>query len=634
MVEGGPEFNPEEETEEESFPISREQRNVTLRHAVGYLEDKDTSALMKEREDRQGVRAVMGRIGDRLRAGPLRRGIVMGSEDNERLKAIQEAVNDAYSGSEKLKEAHGEGTADIKNQKIDRDKIQLLTRFKEAMRLSDEAVKLIRELPFVDEVREAEIEQQLDSFHEQLMTLAHKDSYKILYEYEENITRKERPSDRSHLGLKSNRDFYQRPEETLNDYHDRIRPQQVTRQLKDTRVLYDGAPTPDSDSELKTGKDESGFSPDMGKTRRVVESAELKNVRPQLVTEAEYQAWADKHIDAEKKGFYKTRLEGPYTETVHALGDEGNRDEVEELYNFINELSADKKGRLSEILNESHILDSLRAEKVSVEVKEVPRTETFTYTNPEARRGGGGTVRVDVENDKEITINLGEGRYHVLTIFFDGFIDRSKGSGEKSIVKLPPSADPEINYSLRHTMFRRMSEEKPISLNQSTRIIINPNENIINDSDNILNILKEGTVGLTEEIKGEIEEKESLEEDKKREREDVGRSIADFSKQLISLGRKIPQDTVSTPLIHSLVQSATNIREKYSDALESDYPAGFIGLLNICQKETKTISQLLDTISDTYGHDPSFHAHTELTNSTQNSESFKQIFQDLLEEAK
>ena len=274
------------------------ERDVTLRHAVGYLENSDTSALMKERKSRKGAKAVMGRIGDRLRAGPFSRGVVMGSNDSARLNAIKEAVSDVYTGGEKLKKALGEGTADVKNQKFDRDKIEMLVRYKEALRLSDEAVKLIREIPFADEARAIEIDGQLNNLHEHLMILAHEDSYKILYDFEETITRKKRLSDRRFFGLASNPDFDQGLNETLAEYHDRVRPKEVKRTLKDVRVLYNGNPEPNSDPGLRTERDENGFTPDMGKTRHYYEQEGLKNVKPHPEIEAEHVTWARNFIDA------------------------------------------------------------------------------------------------------------------------------------------------------------------------------------------------------------------------------------------------------------------------------------------------------------------------------------------------
>lgn len=620
MIEGEPGFNPEEENAPPLAPI--DQRNVTLRHAVGYLEDSDTSALMKERETRRGVGAVMGRIGDRLRAGPFRRGVVMGSEDSERFKAIKEAVSDVYTGGEKLKKALGEGTTDIKNQKIDLSRIEMLVRYKEALRLSDEAVKLIREIPFADEARAIEIDSQLNNLHEHLVRLAHEDSYKILYDFEETITRKKRLSDRRFLGLASNPDFDQDENETLAEYHDRVRPKEINRTLKDVRILYNNDPQPNSDQELGTERDTSGFTPDMGKVRHYYEQADLKNVKPRPESETEHDAWAKKFTDAEKKGIYKTRLEDPYTETLHTLGSEGARDEIKKLYSFIDGLSTEKGLRLAEIM---------RAENISIEVKEVSRTEKFTFSEPgTGKKGGGGrATQITVETDKVITINVGEGRYHVFTIFFDGFVVPGKGGEKDTVVKQPPSANPTINYSLRHTMFARTSEDKPVSLNESTRIVTNPDKDTINKN-GLYDILKEGTDAVATEIEEEREGREREKERQRDERKEVGRAVTDFSKRLVTLCRKIPQDAISPPLINRIVDSATSIRENYNKALGTNSDEGFANSLHVCIGNARAIEQLLDTINDFYASDPGFSGRTDLRTSIDNIGQISQIFQELL----
>ena len=76
------------------------------------------------------------------------------------------------------------------------------------------------------------------------------------------------------------------------------------------------------------------------------------------------------------------------------------------------------------------------------------------------------------------------------------------------------------------------------------------------------------------------------------------RTVA-FSEQIIEFVKKLPQDTITKPLISQLVRSATSIGANYSEAEEANSKKDFVNKVAIAKKETRETKYWLRILSST-----------------------------------
>ena len=68
---------------------------------------------------------------------------------------------------------------------------------------------------------------------------------------------------------------------------------------------------------------------------------------------------------------------------------------------------------------------------------------------------------------------------------------------------------------------------------------------------------------------------------------DLESRTAVFGEKIIDLCRKLPQDTVTRPLINQLVRAGTSVGANYCEADEASSKKDFINKISIAKKETK-----------------------------------------------
>ena len=76
---------------------------------------------------------------------------------------------------------------------------------------------------------------------------------------------------------------------------------------------------------------------------------------------------------------------------------------------------------------------------------------------------------------------------------------------------------------------------------------------------------------------------------------------ATFGKEVIELCRRIPQDTISRPIISQLVRSATSVGANYAEAIAASSTKDFVNKIYIARKEaqeTKHWLRMASVISD------------------------------------
>jgi four helix bundle protein len=84
----------------------------------------------------------------------------------------------------------------------------------------------------------------------------------------------------------------------------------------------------------------------------------------------------------------------------------------------------------------------------------------------------------------------------------------------------------------------------------------------------------------------------------KREYDLVERTVK-FSEEVIDFTKKLPQDTITKPLISQLVRAGTSIGANYSEADEANSKKDFINKVVISKKETKETKYWLRLIAHT-----------------------------------
>ncbi|MDO8512267.1 MAG: four helix bundle protein [bacterium] len=77
---------------------------------------------------------------------------------------------------------------------------------------------------------------------------------------------------------------------------------------------------------------------------------------------------------------------------------------------------------------------------------------------------------------------------------------------------------------------------------------------------------------------------------------DLAERTTKFSKKVIDFVKKIPENSITKPLINQLVRSATSIGANYCEADEASSKKDFINKACIAKKETKETKYWLELI--------------------------------------
>ncbi|OGZ09641.1 MAG: four helix bundle protein [Candidatus Lloydbacteria bacterium RIFCSPHIGHO2_02_FULL_51_22] len=78
---------------------------------------------------------------------------------------------------------------------------------------------------------------------------------------------------------------------------------------------------------------------------------------------------------------------------------------------------------------------------------------------------------------------------------------------------------------------------------------------------------------------------------------DLGERTACFSEKIIDFAKKIPQSTITRPLISQIIRSGTSIGANYSEADEASSKKDFINKVSIANKESKETKYWLRILS-------------------------------------
>ena len=68
---------------------------------------------------------------------------------------------------------------------------------------------------------------------------------------------------------------------------------------------------------------------------------------------------------------------------------------------------------------------------------------------------------------------------------------------------------------------------------------------------------------------------------------DLEERTAKFAESVLKFAKKIPQNTINTPLVSQLVRSATSIGANYSEADDAESRMDFVHKIGICKKEAR-----------------------------------------------
>lgn len=80
---------------------------------------------------------------------------------------------------------------------------------------------------------------------------------------------------------------------------------------------------------------------------------------------------------------------------------------------------------------------------------------------------------------------------------------------------------------------------------------------------------------------------------------DLEERTVKFAENVIDFTKKLPQDTITKPLISQLVRAGTSIGANYSEADEANSKKDFINKIAIAKKETKETKYWLRIIAHT-----------------------------------
>jgi len=84
-----------------------------------------------------------------------------------------------------------------------------------------------------------------------------------------------------------------------------------------------------------------------------------------------------------------------------------------------------------------------------------------------------------------------------------------------------------------------------------------------------------------------------------KQKYDLEERTAKFSENIIDFCRKLPQDTVTRPIISQLVRAGTSIGANYCEADEASSKKDFLNKIAIAKKEAKETKYWLRMVSHT-----------------------------------
>ncbi len=84
-----------------------------------------------------------------------------------------------------------------------------------------------------------------------------------------------------------------------------------------------------------------------------------------------------------------------------------------------------------------------------------------------------------------------------------------------------------------------------------------------------------------------------------KSRFDLEDRTAKFSENIIDFSKKLPQDTITKPIISQLIRAATSIGANYCEADEANSKKDFINKIAIAKKEAKETKYWLRLVAHT-----------------------------------
>ncbi len=80
---------------------------------------------------------------------------------------------------------------------------------------------------------------------------------------------------------------------------------------------------------------------------------------------------------------------------------------------------------------------------------------------------------------------------------------------------------------------------------------------------------------------------------------DLEERTAKFAEQIVDFCKKVPQDTITRPIINQLIRAGTSIGANYCEADEASSKKDFLNKVFIAKKETKETKYWLRIIAHT-----------------------------------
>ncbi|MCR4311539.1 MAG: hypothetical protein NUV54_03190 [Candidatus Taylorbacteria bacterium] len=441
-----------------------EQRDLVLRNADNYLYGVDKDRIMAGREKAKGATKVIRRIYEvmsrtRTTAGEseqirnLDRIRGAAYKEDEWKKVLRPNENRPKTKKflqEKLVKLGLKKPEDIRAYELtvgEKQRIEELARYREAIKYRDDAVKLIKEKRDATDLtpeRDAEIDRQLDHYYAYLMKLAHEDSHKVIYEGESKTYRK---LDSKHGP--------RQPNESESDYRNRIAPENTDQRLKDVRLYIPGQPRPEPLAN---------------------EATEPTKKPPALAPENQrYDQWLKDRQEGEQSGKYFTRLEGMVKETFGELGNPDAIRGITEIYRLLQDFSR----------------TGINLKDYDIEIDEKPSTKSY-------KQPGTGKKQSQAmlgSPTRTITMKVAD-EYYIFTLYSDGYIDGNKK------IPLPKDSSSQENISLRQCRVSYTTHHPRPALERINPTVedIRKNDRILIRIDDVLRKLRDEAEAIQNQI--------------------------------------------------------------------------------------------------------------------------------------
>src|ERR1051326_5046243 len=159
----------------------REQRNVILRHAAGYLHQVEIDRR-RERDGVPGWSNIVGRLKHWLAERKIEYYTSIAFDEQQWKKTLAHYIEREHQAQIKIQERGGglEYPGNIRPLVRERAELSEIAKWREVFLYGNEALKLIKEARTEPpEVRRVEIERELDRFYALLMRIAHAESLEI-----------------------------------------------------------------------------------------------------------------------------------------------------------------------------------------------------------------------------------------------------------------------------------------------------------------------------------------------------------------------------------------------------------------------------------------------------------------------